>query len=81
MVDSKINVHGQFFLPDMANSSSGGERPSKIIKFQKKKIFEKLSNFPKMTVFWADQTIQNAQSSTTSGNRNFLKFGHNNLEG
>ena len=47
MVDSKINVHGQFFLPDMANSSSGGERPSKIIKFQKKKFFRKIVKFPK----------------------------------
>ena len=69
------------FLPDMANSSSRGERSSKIIKFQKKKIFEKLSHLPEMTVFWADQTIQNAQSLTTSSNRNFLKFAHNNLEG
>ena len=65
---------------DMAYSSSGGERPSKIIKFQKKN-FEKLSHLPEMTVFWADQTIQNAQTLTTSGNRNFLKFAHNNLEG
>ena len=69
------------FLPDMAYSSSGGERQSKIMKFQKKKFFEKLSHLPKMMIFRADQTFQDVKSLTTSGYRNFLKFAHNNLEG
>ena len=69
------------FLSDMANSTGGGERASKIMGFPKKNFLVTLSDFPQMAILRANQTNQNVKSLTTSSYQMFPRFLPDVLEG
>ena len=69
------------FLSDMVNWPSGGEKASKIMKFNKKNFFLRKSDFAAMMVFRADQTKMSGRRRGTSSYPNILKFGLNILKG